>query len=61
MARHLSLVSEWELYIPDVGNERRLFEDSPNDALTMEVRLLSKHEREKLGHFLSMASGKSSH
>ena len=46
MARDRVQIEEWERYVPDIDNERKLFEVSPNEALSAEVRHLSRSDRE---------------
>lgn len=48
MARHRMKIDEWELYVPNVdeGAERHLFQEKPDQAITMELRFLSKRERD---------------
>ena len=47
MARIFDPIDEWELYIPSVSGERDLFRDDPDNALTCEVRFLSKNELDR--------------
>lgn len=37
-------IGEWEEYIPDVEGQRELFLDEPDEALTVEVRHLSRDD-----------------
>lgn len=52
MGRHISAIDEWETYIPDIENERDLFERSPEESITMEIRFLTKDERSGLNEAL---------
>lgn len=45
MARIYGKLDEWELWVPE--DERDLFEDDPDKALTMELRHLSRKELER--------------
>jgi hypothetical protein len=56
MARILSKIDEWEVYIPNIGSERAGYQEDPENALTMEIRLLTKKERERFHHFLQQAT-----
>lgn len=53
MARHRTSIDEWELYIPNVGDEQQMFADGNPEAITMELCFLSKRERE---HFQRVAA-----
>ena len=44
MGRHYAQINEWEVYVPDVDNERELFEETPDEALTVEVKHLSRKQ-----------------
>jgi len=44
MARHFQMIDEWETWIPDVGNEREIYKVDPDNALTMELRHLTKEQ-----------------
>jgi hypothetical protein len=57
MARHRGKIEEWELYIPNVDDERYLFVENPDEAITMELKLMSKRERERFG-MLAMKADK---
>jgi len=46
MARHRTTIEEWELYIPKVDDERELFASGDPEAITMEVKFLSKRRAE---------------
>lgn len=46
MARIFEDIAEWETYVPDIDNERALFIDSPDEALTVEIRCLTAEERD---------------
>jgi hypothetical protein len=46
MARHRTTIEEWELYVPDVDEERQLFVEHPEQAITLEIKFLTKRERE---------------
>ena len=55
MARVFDPIDEWELYVPDVGDERKIYKDDPDDALTCEVRFLSKHELDRYNRIAERA------
>jgi len=55
MARHRTTIEEWELYVPDVGDERNIFLEHPEQAITMELKFLSKREREYFGRIAQKA------
>lgn len=48
MARIFESIDEWEVYVPgiDGGRERELLADDPEHVLTMEIRFLSKAEKD---------------
>jgi hypothetical protein len=48
MARIFESIEEWEVYVPgiDGGRERELLADDPDNALSMEIRFLSKSEKD---------------
>ena len=48
MARIFDEIDEWEPYVPgiDGGRERELFLDDPDTTLTVEIKFLSKNEKD---------------
>lgn len=46
MARHRTKIDEWEIYVPDVDDERHIYQEDPDQAITMEIRFLGKREIE---------------
>lgn len=52
MALNRTTIDEWEVYVPDIGDERQLFVVDPDQAVTMELRFMTKRERE---HFQRVA------
>lgn len=55
MARNRTAIDEWELYVPgvDEGAERELYQERPNEAVTMELKFLTTRER---NHFARVAA-----
>lgn len=53
MARERSAIELWELYVPKVDDERQIFVENESSALCMELRHLTKRERD---HYSTIAS-----
>jgi len=56
MARRFNKISEWEVYVPDVGNERSVFAHTPEDAFTVEVRWLTARKAREFERLESPAN-----
>jgi hypothetical protein len=46
MAREFLKIDEWEDWVPPLDGERDLYRHEPDEALVMELRFLSKEQRE---------------
>jgi len=46
MAREFIKIDEWEDWVPDLDDERDLYRSDPDDALVMELRFMTKEQRE---------------
>jgi hypothetical protein len=44
--RTFTKIDEWELWVPPVDGERELYETDPDEAVTMELRFLTKEQRD---------------
>jgi len=46
MARKFSKIDEWELWVPPLDDEREIYKEDPTQAVTMELRFLTKEQRD---------------
>jgi hypothetical protein len=44
VARKFSAIDDWETFVPDIDDERELYEENPEEAFTCEVRYLTARE-----------------
>lgn len=47
MSREYLRIDEWERWVPDLDDERKIAKDDPDKALSMELRFLTREERKR--------------